>query len=461
MKRFALVALLALFCTTTAQAAVPPLDNTTRQMIRDIYQQLIEINTTESVGNMTSAAEAMAVRLRAAGFPASDVQILVPEPRHGNLVARLRGSGAKKPVLLLAHLDVVEARREDWSTDPFKLVESDGYFYARGSGDDKAMAAIWIATLIRLKQEHFVPNRDIIVALTADEETGNYNGVDWLVKNHRDLIDAAFAINEGGGGAIKDGKYLYNGIGASEKVYVTFGLTVHNKGGHSSIPQTPNAIYQLAAGLGRLAAFDFPLNLNEVTRSYFRRLADVEAGQLGTDMRSLAINDDPAAAARIAKTPAYNARMRTTCVATRLDAGHADNALPQTAKATVNCRVLPGEDPEEVQKTLVRVLNDPAIEVSWIDKAKPSVPSPLSVEIMQPVESLTRQYWDVPVIPLMATGASDSLYLRNAGIPTYGLSAIFEDIQESRAHGRDERVGVRQFYDSAQFLYALVKRLSS
>lgn len=459
MKRLALLVLF--FATATVHAAVPPLDPPTRQMIRDIYQQLIEINTTESAGNMTAAAEAMAGRLRAAGFPASDVQVLVPEPRHGNLVARLHGSGAKKPLLLLAHLDVVEARREDWSTDPFKLVETDGYFYARGSGDDKAMAAIWIATLIRLKQEHFVPDRDIIVALTSDEETGDYNGVDWLVRNHRDLIDAALAINEGGGGAIKDGKYLYNGVGASEKVYVTFALTVHNKGGHSSVPQSPNAIYQLAAGLGRLAAFEFPINLNEVTRTYFRRLADVESGQLAADMRALADHDDPAAAARIGQTPAYNARMRTTCVATRLDAGHADNALPQTAKATVNCRVLPGEDPEQVRTTLVRLLSDPAIEVTWIDKAKPSVPSPLSSDVMQPIESLTRQFWDVPVIPLMGTGASDSLYLRNAGIPTYGVSAIFEDIKESRAHGRDERVGVRQFYESAQFLYALVKRLSS
>lgn len=458
MKHLALPILLL---ATTLHAAAPPLDPPTRQMIRDIYQQLIEINTTESAGNMTAAAEAMAGRLRAAGFPASDVQVLGPEPRHGNLVARLRGSGAAKPLLLLAHLDVVEARREDWSTDPFKLVEQDGYFYARGSGDDKAMAAIWIATLIRLKQEHFVPTRDLIVALTSDEETGNYNGVDWLLKTHRDLIDAAFAINEGGGGAIKERKYLYNGVSASEKVYVTFALTVHNKGGHSSVPQTPNAIYQLAAGLGRLAAFDFPVRLNEVTRAYFRRLADVEGGQLGSDMRAVADTSDPAAAARVGQTPAYNARMRTTCVATRLDAGHADNALPQTARATVNCRVLPGDDPEEVRNTLLRVLNDPAIEVTWIDKAKPSVPSPLASDIMQPLEAITRQFWDVPVIPLMATGASDSLYLRNAGIPTYGVSAIFDDIKESRAHGKDERVGVRQFYDSAQFLYTLVKRLSS
>ncbi|HEX9162998.1 MAG TPA: M20/M25/M40 family metallo-hydrolase, partial [Thermoanaerobaculia bacterium] len=309
-------------------AAVPFLDAPTKQLVRDIYQQLIEINTTESVGNMTTAAEAMAARLRGAGYPASDVQVLVPEPRHGNLVARLRGTGKKKPLLLLAHLDVVEARREDWTTDPFKLIEKDGYFYARGSGDDKAMAAIWIATLIRLKQEHFVPDRDVIVALTSDEETGDYNGVQWLVDKHRELIDSALAINEGGGGAIKGGKYLYNGVGASEKVYVTFGLTVHNKGGHSSVPENPNAIYQLANGLTRLASYEFPVKLNEVTRAYFRRLADIEGGQLGADMKALADREDPAAAGRVAQTPSYNARMRTTCVATRLEAGHADNALP-------------------------------------------------------------------------------------------------------------------------------------
>ena len=442
-------------------AAIPPLDSPTRQLVRDIYQQLVEINTTESTGNMTTAAEAMAARLRAAGFSPSDVQVLAPEPRHGNLVARLRGSGEKKPLLLLAHLDVVEAKREDWSTDPFKFVEQDGYFYGRGTGDDKAMAAIWIATLIRMKQENFVPNRDLIVALTSDEETGDYNGVDWLLKNHRDLIDASMSLNEGGGGAMKDGKYLYNGIGASEKVYVTFALTTHNKGGHSSVPSKPNAIYQLSEALTRLGAFEFPVKLNEVTRGYFRSLGEIEGGPLGADMRALADREDAAAASRVALTPSYNARMRTTCVATRLEGGHADNALPQTAKATVNCRVLPGEDPEEVRNTIVRVIQDPAVEVTWIDKAKPSVPSPLSAEIMGPVESLSREYWSVPVMPLMATGASDSLYLRNAGIPTYGISGLFGDINDNRSHGKDERVGVKQFFDATQFLYTLVKRLSS
>ena len=442
-------------------AAVPPIDPATQKLVRDIYQQLVEINTTESTGNMTTAAEAMAARLRTAGFPDADIHLLAPEPRHGNLVARLHGSGAKKPLLLLAHLDVVEAPRDTWTTDPFKLVEQDGWFYGRGTGDDKAMAAIWIATLIRLKQEHFVPDRDIIVALTSDEETGDYNGASWLVQNHRDLVNAAYGLNEGGGAASRDGKYLYNGINASEKVYVTFALTVRNKGGHSSVPQKANAIYQLAGALTKLANYDFPLKLNEVTREYFKRLGDIEGGELGADMKAVAEHEDPAAAARLSQTPAFNARLRTTCVATRLDAGHADNALPQMAKATVNCRVLPGEDPEEVKNTLVRVIDDPAIEISWVDKAKPSPPSPLSAEVMKAAEQLTKEFWSVPVVPTMSTGATDSLYFRNAGIPMYGISGLFGDINENRAHGKDERVGVQQFYDSAQFLYSLVKKLAS
>jgi acetylornithine deacetylase/succinyl-diaminopimelate desuccinylase-like protein len=442
--------------------AVPTLDEPTRQLAHDIYKQLIEINTTESAGNTTTAAEAMAQRLIDAGFAKSDVVVLTPEARHGNLVARLRGSGKQKPLLLLAHLDVVEAKREDWSTDPFTLVEKDGYFYARGSEDDKAMAAIWIATLIRFKHEGFVPNRDLIVALTADEETGNYNGASWLVQNHRDLIDAAYALNEGGGGAMRDGRNLYNGVGASEKVYVTFQLEVKNPGGHSSLPREPNAIYQLADALTKLHAYHFPVKLNEITRTYFARMAAFEDPRVAADMRALAEHDDAEAAARLSKNFVYDARMRTTCVATRLDAGHADNALPQTARATVNCRVLPGDDPEGVRAQIANVINDPAVAITWVDKAKPSVASPLDPAVITPIEAVTNEFWPgVVVVPLMATGASDGLYLRNAGIPTYGVSGIFSEIGESRAHGKDERVGVKQFYDAAQFLYALVKQLSS
>jgi len=439
-----------------------PLDDATRQLTHDIYKQLIEINTTESSGNMTTAAEAMAKRLIDAGFAKSDVVILAPEPRHGNLVARLRGSGKRKPLLLLAHIDVVEAKREDWSTDPFTLVEKDGYYYARGSQDDKAMAAIWIATLIRLKREGYVPDRDLIVALTSDEETGDYNGVSWLLAQHRDLIDAAAALNEGGGGAMHGEKYLYNGVGASEKVYVTFRLEVKNAGGHSSLPREPNAIYQLSDALVRLHAYQFPVKLNEITRAYFARMAAFEEPAVAADMRALADHDDAAAAARLSRNFVFNARMRTTCVATRLDAGHADNALPQTARATVNCRVLPGDDPDGVREQLVKAIGDPSVEITWIDKAKPSIASPLDPAIMKPIEQVTTEFWPgVVVVPLMATGASDGLYLRNAGIPTYGVSGMFSEIGESRAHGKDERVGVKQFYEAAQFLYALVKKLSS
>ncbi|MEK6375977.1 MAG: M20/M25/M40 family metallo-hydrolase [Acidobacteriota bacterium] len=432
-----------------------------KQLARDIYKELIEINTTDSSGDNTRAAEAMAARLRAAGFAAEDVKVLAPAPRKGNLVARLRGSTREKPILLLAHLDVVEARREDWSIDPFVLTEKDGYFYGRGTSDDKAMAAMWIANLIRYKQEGWVPRRDLIVALTSDEETGPHNGVSWLLAEHRDLIDAAFALNEGGGGRLENGKHQYNGVGASEKVYVTLSLETHNKGGHSSVPRKDNAIYQLANALGRLEKHQFPVQLNEVTRAYFERMSRIEEGPAAADMKAVAAGD-AAAAARLSETAVYNALMRSTCVATRLDGGHADNALPQSARALVNCRILPWQPPEEVREAIVKAVNDPEVEIKWVDKAKPSVPSPLDPAVMRPIEQVTNEFWPgVPVMPLMATGASDGLYLRNAGIPTYGVSGLFSEISDTRAHGRDERVPVASFYESLQFLYTLVKRLAS
>jgi len=456
-KRFLFLAILA----PALNAAPPPLDDATRQLTRDIYKQLIEINTTDSIGSTTTAAEAMAARLRIAGFSPADVQVLGPNPRKGNLVARLRGSTNQKPILLVAHLDVVEAKREDWSLDPFTFTEKDGYYYGRGTSDDKAMASIFIANFIRYKKEGFVPKRDLIVALTADEEGGNFNGVSWLVNAHRDLIDAAFAINEGGAGRMKNGKRLYNGVGASEKVYVTFGLSTQNKGGHSSVPRADNAIYELADGLTKLAKFQFPIELNEVTRTYFERMSKIEEGPIAADMAAVA-KGDAAAIARLSETAAYNALLRTTCVATRLEGGHADNALPQSAKATVNCRVLPADSADEVRNTIVKVLNDPGIEVTWIDRPKPSAPSPLDAAVMSPIEKVTNEFWPgVPVLPMMGTGATDSLYLRNAGIPSYGVSGLFGELNDNRAHGRDERVGVAEFYDSLQFLYVLVKRLAS
>jgi acetylornithine deacetylase/succinyl-diaminopimelate desuccinylase-like protein len=452
--------LAAVLALAAAPASAPaPADDA----LRAIYKELVEINTVDPEGDNTRAARATAARLLAAGFPAADVQVLEPQPRKGNLVARLRGTGARRPLLLLAHIDVVEARREDWSVDPFTLLEKDGFFYGRGTGDDKAMAAIWIATLIRLREEGFHPDRDIVVALTADEETGPANGVDWLLKTHRDLVDADLALNEGGRGQIKDGRYIANGIQASEKVFESFRLETTNAGGHSSLPRKDNAIYELAAGLGRLAAFDFPVQLGEVTRAYFDRMATLTTGPEAADLKAvLATPPDPEAVARLSLSPYDNALMRTTCVATRLEGGHAENALPQMARAIVNCRILPGTPAGEVQATLVRVLADDGISVTSLAPAKPSPPSPLTPDIMGPVTAVTSEMWPgVPVLPMMSTGATDSLYLRQAGIRAYGVSGLFGDVSDNRAHGKDERMGVRQLYEGREFLYRLVKRLSS
>ncbi len=455
MHRFALFVLFV--CAMPAAAQSPA-----QQLARDIFKELIEINTTDSSGDNTKAAEAMAKRLRAAGFPEADVRVLGPHPRKSNLVARLRGSETGKPILLLAHLDVVEARREDWSLDPFTFTEKDGFFYGRGTSDDKAMCAIWIANLIRYKQEGWVPSRDLIVALTADEEGGDYNGVDWLVKNHRGLIDAEFAINEGGGGQIRDGKYVRNSVQASEKIFQSFRLESKNPGGHSSRPTKDNAIYHVAESLGRLAKFDFPVHLNEITSAYFERMSQIETGQLAADMKGVVKEPaDAAAIQRLSAHPYYNALLRTTCVATQLEGGHAENALPQTARAVVNCRILPNEDPAEIQRTLARVIADDNVSITPLAPAKPSPSSPLRSDVMEPIERLTARTWPgVPVVPVMSTGATDGLYLRNAGIPTYGASGIFGDIDDARAHGKDERLGVKQFYEGVDFLYRLVRELA-
>jgi acetylornithine deacetylase/succinyl-diaminopimelate desuccinylase-like protein len=437
-----------------------------QQLARDIYKELVEINTTTDAdpGGTTQAAEAMAARLRAAGFSGNDVQVLSAGPRDGNLVARLRGSGAagRKPVLLLAHLDVVAARRDDWSIDPFTFTEKDGYYYGRGTGDDKAMAAIWIANLIRMKQEGYVPDRDLIVALTSDEEGGDHNGVEWLLANKRDLIDAAYALNEGGGGFLKNGKPFVHNVQAAEKVYYDFTFEVRNKGGHSSRPVRDNAIYHLSDALARLERFDFPVTLNPVTKAYFERLAQAETGQTAADMRAVAKNPrDSAAVRRLSMQPVYNSMLRTTCVATQLTGGHAPNALPQLARANVNCRILPGESPASIKARLEEVIADPKVTVSFVDEARPSAASPLTPTVMGPLESITTAMFPgVVVVPVMSTGATDGLYLRNAGIPTYGIEGIFYETDDNRAHGRDERVGVKQFYEGLEFQYRLVKALS-
>jgi acetylornithine deacetylase/succinyl-diaminopimelate desuccinylase-like protein len=434
-----------------------------RNLARDIFRELIELDTTHSTGDTTKAAEAMAARLRAGGFAPEEMEVVGPATR-GNLVVRFRGTDpSRKPLLLLAHLDVVEARREDWSVDPFRFLEREGYYYGRGTGDDKGMAAIWVANLLRYKREGYRPARDLIVALTADEETGDVkqNGVEWLLKNRRDLIDAELCLNEGGGGQLKNGKRLLNQVQVAEKANMNVQLEVRNKGGHSSMPLRENAIYRLTKALERLEEYEFPVQLNAVTRAFFERMASLETGQTASDMKALVRpQPDLEAARRLAASPYYNAQMRTTCVATRLDAGHADNALPQIARAVVNCRLLPGVTLAEILSNLERIVADKQIAITVRSAPKLSSPSAMEPKLFQTIERLTAKFWPgVPAVPVQSTGGSDARDLRSAGIPTYGVSGIFEDMDDIRWHGRDERIGVEAFHEGQEFLYELVKEL--
>lgn len=462
MKFRTSILLAALACSFVGGGLRAQSDDATNKLARDIYKQLIEINTTDSVGSTTVAAEAMAQRLRDAGYAADDVQVIGPNARKGNLVARLRGTGTQKPMLLICHLDVVEARREDWSMDPFQFIEKDGYFYGRGSGDIKDGDAILMTAMIRLKQEGFKPDRDIILALTADEEGGRSNGVEWLIKNHRDLIDAEFILNpDAGDFELDQGKKLLVGVQAAEKLYQDFDVKVTNPGGHSSLPGKENAIYELADGLTRLEHYQFPFELSEVTREYFKREADIVGGSTGADMKAiLKTPPDEAAIARLSESPFYNARMRTTCVATRLEGGHANNALPGMARANVNCRILPGHTPDEVQATLEKVLADPNISVSQIVSSGSGLRSnPLSTlqpSVMTAVEKVAAEMWPgVPVVPVLDAGASDGAISRAAGFPTYGIPGVFMDVDDDRSHGRDERIRVASFYEGVDFYYRL------
>ncbi len=472
MLRSAAIFLTLMACGATALPA--QMDDATRQLSRDIFRQLIEINTTDSTGSTTVAAEAMAQRLRDAGFPADDVQVLGPNNRKRNLVARLHGTGARKPILLIGHLDVVEARREDWSMNPFHFNEEDGYFYGRGTQDMKSGDAILVTTLIRLKKENYQPDRDIVLALTADEEGGTSNGVDWLIKNHRDLIDAEYVLNPDGGGVYtRGGKTVIVAVDASEKLYADYQLEVRNPGGHSSLPVPDNAIYHLTDGLARLEQYRFPAELNDVTRAFFERMAAVETGQTSMDMKDILRNPPSAEAiARLSENPLYNATLRTTCVATRLDAGDANNALPQVARAIVNCRILPGHTREELRLKLIQILDDPKIVVRYVSDAgkvldtaparHDSPPVTLRPDIMKPLEQIAQAMWpDAPVIPTMATGASDGVYTNAAGMPTYGVSGIAIDFGDVRAHGRDERVRANSYYDGVEFYYRYLKALTA
>lgn len=433
-----------------------------RSLAREILAELISINTTQSRG-ATPAARAIAARLRAAGFAENDLILAGPRPEKLNLVVRLRGRGAGRPILFLAHLDVVEARAEDWTVDPWTLTERDGWFYGRGALDIKDEVSDLVTNLIRLKKEKFSPARDIIVALTDDEEGGDANGAAWLLANRLELIDAEYVINADAGGAqIQNGRRVRNPLQTGEKGYVTWQLEVTNRGGHSALPRRDNAIYQLADALARLARYDFPVHLNETTRAWFLSLAEREEGQMREDLRAVTkIPPDDSAVRRISVTPVYNSTMRTTCVATMIEGGHAENALPQRARATVQCRFLPGDDPAMVQSTLARVIADAEVSITMLDQPLPSFASPLRQDVFRTVERITSDMWpEVQTLPVMDPWTSDGILFRRAGIPVYGLSGIFFDMNDNRSHGKDERVGAQEFYEGVEFMYRVIRTLA-
>jgi acetylornithine deacetylase/succinyl-diaminopimelate desuccinylase-like protein len=456
-------------------AAPPTTDAAANALAHDVFKELIEINTTDSVGNVTTAAQAMARRLRAGGFAASDMQLLGANARKQNLVVRLKGTGAHKPLLMIGHLDVVEANRADWSTDPFEFVEKDGYFYGRGTEDMKDGDAIMVTTLLRLKKEGFRPSRDLILALTADEESGTANGVDWLLQHHRELIDAEFVLNHDGYSVVMDrGKPLFYELDGTEKVYGDYLVTATNRGGHSSLPRPDNAIYELMNGLARLAKYEFPFELNSVTHGYYEQLAKIETGERARDIQAiLKVPADPAAVARLSRDATDNSVMHTTCVATRLAGGHANNALPQRAQATVNCRILPGHSPEEVRKVLIQVLADPSLTVQYIaDDGKTILatasdkrgypPAPLRADVMDALRAEVASFWPgLQIVPTMSTGASDGMYTSEAGLPTYNLTGVAVEKDDERAHGRDERIGIESFYRGNEFYYRYIKAVTA
>jgi acetylornithine deacetylase/succinyl-diaminopimelate desuccinylase-like protein len=459
-----------------AQNALPTASAEDRALAREIFKQLIEINTTDTPqGNVTTATAAMQKRFLEAGFPPEDVHLLGPDPRKQNLVVRLRAAGptTEKPILFLCHMDVVQALRSDWHTDPFQFIEQDGYYYGRGTQDMKNSDAALVATFLRLHKEGYKPRRDLILALTADEESGKFNVTGWLVREHRELVDAAWVLNPDAGGVeLEHGRAVVADVEATEKVYSDFQVAATNRGGHSSRPRPDNAIYELTTALNKLAAYMFPFEMNEVTRTYFKNLAGQETGQTAADMRAiLATPPDLAAAARLSAEPSYNANFRTTCVATRLMAGHANNALAQTAQANVNCRIFPGHSPEEIRQQLIGILGDSKLGVQYVSDAggvaetaperKAMVPPAPIAEVFEPLTRITQALWPgVPVTPVMENGASDSIYFAQAGIPCYGYSAIALSHEDERAHGQDERLPVDSYWKSLDFFYSFLKAVS-
>jgi acetylornithine deacetylase/succinyl-diaminopimelate desuccinylase-like protein len=443
---------------------LPPPEN--RRLARDIFRELVEIESTHEKGTR-EAARAVEKRLLAAGFAREDVHYLAPKkyPHQANIVVRLRGKGQAKPILYICHLDVVPANAADWSLPPYKLTEQDGYFYGRGASDMKNEDSATLAALIRLKQEGYVPDRDIIVAFTADEEVGlDENGVAFLLREYRKLVDAEFVINpDGGSGAMQKGRRLFFGIQTGEKVYVTYTAETFNRGGHSSEPRPDNAIYQLASGLVRFARYQFPFQNNVTTRSYFRHMARLNTGQTRDDM--IAVSKEPmdlAAAARLARDPSYNNMLRTTCVATQLSGGHAENALPQRARAIIQCRIMPADTIEKVRRMVEIGFGDPNIKVTLTNRVvsgKDTTPSPA---VIASIEKTVRGMWGpVMVMQVMSAGASDSLYTSSAGLPSYGVGGSWGEIGDGRAHGKDERTSVKGFYEGLEFTYRLMKELST
>lgn len=459
MRAWIVSGILAVFFSATAHAqTISP----ERAAFRALYEELVEIDTSPTTGSCTRAAEAMLVHLRNAGFTEADAQVIIPEgaPGDGNLVAEIRGTSRQRALLLLAHIDVVDARREDWERDPFTLYEENGFFYGRGTADDKAMAAVFVDMLVRMRRENYRPRRTIRMALTCGEETSNrVNGVDYLLRNHRQWLQADFAINEGAGGILGENGPVALNVQAGEKIHQVMTLTITNPGGHSSRPVPDNAIYRLSNGLNRLAAYQFPVELNDVTRAFFERMAPIVGGDMGAAMAALARNpNDAAAAAAVAQDPSFNAMMRTTCVATQLNAGHAPNALPQRAVATLSCRVLQGHTPEEVQAELQRVLGDEQIAVGIERRRDGSRPPALTREIMGPVERAAARLWpNTPIVPTMTVGATDGRFLNNAGIPTYGMSGMFSLPGEVNAHGLNEKIRVQSVYEGRDFLESIVR----
>lgn len=436
-----------------------------RAVGRQILQELIETNTTPSKGNTTEAAKLVAARFRAAGVPEADIAIVGPDGVHKNLVVRIHGSDqARKPILLLAHLDVVAAERSDWSVDPFRLTERDGFYYGRGTQDVKGGAVTLVTALLRMRAEGVKPERDLVLALTAGEEGGMPNGVEWLLANRRDLIDAEYCVNADGGGADSEqGRPFAMNMQAAEKVYLDLTLTVRDRGGHSSLPRRDNAIATLARAITRVATYRFPVQFNAITRAYFQRSAPLHPGQVGADLRAAAaLPPDTAAIRRLSDDPWFNALMRTTCVPTRLSGGHAPNALPQMARANVNCRRLPGVSSDSVLRALRGVIADTAVAVTVETDSPQSPPSPMRPDIEAAVRAASTAVGpNLPLIPTMETGATDGLYLRNAGIPVYGLSGIAIDTDDVRSHGRDERVSVGAFERGQEFAYQLIRNLGA